>query len=180
MFHSLKEALRIIGEIDATTITTALPPPVDTGDLDSTDSYKPPRFDKQFSLEIYVLLKSFCCCQTCVRTTHSIKKNYLTSFGTLQKIHFSTKHRHVPLPARILSPPRFVPGEFDRTLISQRGGKKSVFLMCVYAPFLLLLLLLCFLLLRLKRDAKWFIGNIWQLVSQSHLIRATTVVHHRL
>ena len=37
--------------------------------------------------------------------------------------------------------------------------------MCVYAPFLLLLLLLCFLLLRLKRDAKWFIGNIWQLVS---------------
>ncbi|CAH3017078.1 unnamed protein product [Porites evermanni] len=43
MFHSLKEALRIIGEIDATTITTALPPPVDTGDLDSTDSYKPPR-----------------------------------------------------------------------------------------------------------------------------------------
>ena len=46
MFHSLKEALRIIGEIDATTITTALPPPVDKGDLDSTDSYKPPRFDK--------------------------------------------------------------------------------------------------------------------------------------
>ena len=46
MFHSLKEALRIIGEIDATTITTALPPPVDTGDLDSTDSHKPPRFDK--------------------------------------------------------------------------------------------------------------------------------------
>ena len=50
--------------------------------------------------------------------------------------------------------------------------------MCVYAPFLLLLL--CFLLLRLKRDAKWFIGNIWQLVSWSHLIRATTVVHRRL
>ena len=46
MFHSLKEALRIIGEIDVTTITTALPPPVDTGDLDSIDSYKPPRFDK--------------------------------------------------------------------------------------------------------------------------------------
>ncbi|CAH3166704.1 unnamed protein product [Porites lobata] len=43
MFHSLKEALRIIGEIDVTTITTALPPPVDTGDLDSIDSYKPPR-----------------------------------------------------------------------------------------------------------------------------------------
>ncbi|XP_073243660.1 dynamin-1-like [Porites lutea] len=46
MFHSLTEALRIIGEIDATTITTALPPPVHMGDLDSTDSYKPPRFDK--------------------------------------------------------------------------------------------------------------------------------------
>ena len=46
MFHSLKEALRIIGQIDVTTITTALPPPVDTGDLDSIDSYKPPRFDK--------------------------------------------------------------------------------------------------------------------------------------
>ena len=85
-------------------------------------------------------------------------KNYLTSFGTLQKIHFSTKHRHVPLPARIPSPPRFVPGEFDRTLISQRGGKK-----CVYVPFLFLLL--CVLLLWIKRDAKWFIGNIWQLVS---------------
>ena len=109
---------------------------------------------------------------------HTRFKNYLTSFGTLQKIHFSTKHRHVPLPARIPSPPRFVPGEFDRTLISQRGGKNRFFLMCVYAPFLLLLL--CFLLLRLKRDAKWFIGNIWQLVSWSHLIRATTVVHRRL
>ncbi|CAH3017079.1 unnamed protein product [Porites evermanni] len=47
MFHSLKEALRIIGEIDATTITTALPPPVDTGDLDSNDSYKPPRGSRQ-------------------------------------------------------------------------------------------------------------------------------------
>ncbi|KAM7439843.1 Dynamin-related GTPase protein [Porites harrisoni] len=47
MFHSLKEALRIIGEIDATTITTALPPPVDTGELDSTDSYKPPRGSRQ-------------------------------------------------------------------------------------------------------------------------------------
>ena len=44
MFHSLKEALRIIGDIDATTISTALPPPVDTGDLDLTDSYKPPRY----------------------------------------------------------------------------------------------------------------------------------------
>ena len=44
MFHSLKEALRIIGDIDANTITTALPPPVDSGDLDLTDSYKPPRY----------------------------------------------------------------------------------------------------------------------------------------
>ena len=44
MFHSLKEALRIIGDIDATTMTTALPPPVDTGDLDLTDSYKAPRY----------------------------------------------------------------------------------------------------------------------------------------
>ena len=44
MFHSLKEALRIIGDIDATTMTTALPPPVDTGDLDLTDAYKAPRY----------------------------------------------------------------------------------------------------------------------------------------
>lgn len=42
-FHGLKEALRIIGDIDASTMTTALPPPVDTGDLDLTDSYKPSR-----------------------------------------------------------------------------------------------------------------------------------------
>ena len=41
MFHGLKEALRIIGDIDASTISTELPPPVDTGDLDLTDSYKP-------------------------------------------------------------------------------------------------------------------------------------------
>ena len=40
---SLKEALKIIGDIDASTMTTALPPPVDTGDLDLTDSYKPSR-----------------------------------------------------------------------------------------------------------------------------------------
>lgn len=45
MFHSLKEALRIIGDIDASTVSTALPPPVDTGSLDLTDSYKPPRYD---------------------------------------------------------------------------------------------------------------------------------------
>ena len=44
MFHSLKEALRIIGDIDASTVTTVLPPPVDTGSLDLTDSYKPPRY----------------------------------------------------------------------------------------------------------------------------------------
>jgi len=44
MFHSLKEALRIIGDIDASTVTTALPPPVDTASLDLTDSYKPPRY----------------------------------------------------------------------------------------------------------------------------------------
>ena len=42
-FHGLKEALRIIGDIDASTMTTALPPPVDTGDLDLSDSYKPSR-----------------------------------------------------------------------------------------------------------------------------------------
>ena len=81
-----------------------------------------------------------------MRTTHSIKKkNYLPIFGTLQKIHFSTKHRHVPLPARILSPPRFVPGEFDRTLISQRGGKKSVFLMCVYSLFVVVVVVVFFI-----------------------------------
>ena len=45
MFHSLKEALRIIGDIDASTVSTALPPPIDTGSLDLTDSYKPPRYD---------------------------------------------------------------------------------------------------------------------------------------
>lgn len=44
MFHSLKEALRIIGDIDATTISTVLPPPVDIGAQDLTDSYKPPRY----------------------------------------------------------------------------------------------------------------------------------------
>ena len=76
MFHSLKEALRIIGEIDVTTITTALPPPVDTGDLDSIDSYKPPRFDKWFSLEVEFLLKSLCYCQN-VTTAHLIKKTAL-------------------------------------------------------------------------------------------------------
>lgn len=47
MFHSLKEALRIISDIDANTVTTSLPPPVDTGDLDLTDSYKPPRSTRQ-------------------------------------------------------------------------------------------------------------------------------------
>ena len=72
----------------------------------------------------------------CEDHTLDKKKSYLTSFVTLQKIHFSTKHRHVPLPARILSPPRFVPGEFDRTLISQRGGKKiGFFNVCICSLF---------------------------------------------
>lgn len=44
MFHSLKEALRIISDIDANTVTTSLPPPVDTGDRDLLDSYKPPGY----------------------------------------------------------------------------------------------------------------------------------------
>ncbi|KAJ7376260.1 Dynamin-2 [Desmophyllum pertusum] len=47
MFHSLKEALRIIGDIDASTISTNLPPPVDTGNMDLTDSYKPSRATRQ-------------------------------------------------------------------------------------------------------------------------------------
>lgn len=53
MFHSLKEALRIIGDIDASTVSTALPPPVDTGDLDLTDSYKPPRYDNDVSYLLF-------------------------------------------------------------------------------------------------------------------------------
>ena len=88
---------------------------------------------------------------------HTRLKKLPYRFVTLPKIHFSTKHRHVTLPAPILSPPRFAQVEFDRTLISY------VFLMSVHAPFLLLLL--CVSLLCLKRDAKWFIGNIWQHVS---------------
>ncbi|XP_058951907.2 dynamin-1-like [Pocillopora verrucosa] len=47
MFHSLKEALRIISDIDANTVTTSLPPPVDTGDRDLLDSYKPPGSTRQ-------------------------------------------------------------------------------------------------------------------------------------
>ncbi|CAH3034313.1 unnamed protein product [Pocillopora meandrina] len=47
MFHSLKEALRIISDIDANTVTTSLPPPVDTGDRDLLDSYKPPGSSRQ-------------------------------------------------------------------------------------------------------------------------------------
>ena len=34
MYHSTKEALRVIGDIDASTISTPLPPPVDTDDTD--------------------------------------------------------------------------------------------------------------------------------------------------
>ena len=30
MYHALREALHIIGDISTTTITTAMPPPVDT------------------------------------------------------------------------------------------------------------------------------------------------------
>lgn len=47
MFHSLKEALRIISDIDANTVSTSLPPPIDIGDHDLLDSYKPPRNTKQ-------------------------------------------------------------------------------------------------------------------------------------
>ena len=34
MYHGTKEALRVIGDIDATTMSTPLPPPVDTDDFD--------------------------------------------------------------------------------------------------------------------------------------------------
>ena len=61
-------------------------------------------------------------------------------------MHFSTKHRHVPLPARIPSPPRFVPVEFDRTLISQRGGKKSVFFnVCICSLFVVVVVVVFFI-----------------------------------
>ena len=53
MFHSLKEALLIIGDIDASTMTAPLPPPVDTGDLDLTDSYKPQRLLFDISRMLY-------------------------------------------------------------------------------------------------------------------------------
>ena len=125
MFHSLKEALRIIGEIDATTITTALPPPVDTGDLDSTDSYKPPRFDKYFSLEIDFLLKSFCCCQTYVRTAHSIKKTTLQDLVRYRKsifqpniVMFHSQPGSFPLPGspRLSFIVRWFPKEVEKNV----------------------------------------------------------------
>lgn len=68
MFHSLKEALRIISDIDANTVTTSLPPPVDTGDLDLTDSYKPPRYELWRYLWRYWSDRSFLWIQTNKRT----------------------------------------------------------------------------------------------------------------